>query len=509
MEQKAKLRYALRRCMNADGTSKTRITDFIADILIHRFHLSDEKSLEEILPFEDAERLTGRDKWDILLFQFQRQFGEMALVELLDEMEKAKCNDSTACDCREISEAEVSLFYEQVPVRLAYRDKLDIIVQRIYEQWKGFGVIDRLLELHIDGINGGVSGIPEERAQILHKTVLPWSHECVWILVRGQSVRLSFLGFESYWELIRVCRNLCRFHAGQLSENKGYLVGERPDGTRVAVARPPFSDGWVFFVRKFDVSLQADIGRLITDKGAERVLKTLYLLIRGQGILAITGAQGTGKTTLLAALVHYMPESWHLRVQELSFELHLRRLYPGRNIVSFQETNSIGGQEGLDFQKKTDGTVNILGEVATAQVSSWMVQMAQVASEMTLFTHHAKTGEDLVLSLRNSLLQAGGFSSERAATEQVISVLDFDIHLRKDRSGHRYIERITELTAGEAQGDLTRPMFLCRDIMRFQNGEYRYCNPISEKKAARIMAMLDEEELALFLHSPLKEKGNG
>ena len=36
---------------------------------------------------------------------------------------------------------------------------------------------------------------------------------------------------------------------------------------------------------------------------------------------------------------------------------------------------------GLDVQKKTDGGVNILGEVATDPVAAWMIQMAQVLYE--------------------------------------------------------------------------------------------------------------------------------
>ena len=59
----------------------------------------------------------------------------------------------------------------------------------------------------------------------------------------------------------------------------------------------------------------------------------------------------------------------------------------------------------MDVQKKTDGSVNIIGEVATDPVASWMIQAAQVASKFTLFTHHAKTFPDLVTALRNSMLR--------------------------------------------------------------------------------------------------------
>src|SRR5690606_15545066 len=124
--------------------------------------------------------------------------------------------------------------------------------------------------------------------------------------------------------------------------------------------------------------------------------------------------------------------------------LQLRKFYSVCNIVSLRETETIFCQQMLDIQKKTDGSVNILGEVATDPVAAWLVQMAQVASLFTLFTHHAITFRDLVLSLRNSLLKTKVFTNERVAEQQVVSVVNFDIHLRRDLNGRRYIERITE-----------------------------------------------------------------
>ncbi|MDF2952673.1 MAG: cpaF1, partial [Anaerocolumna sp.] len=125
--------------------------------------------------------------------------------------------------------------------------------------------------------------------------------------------------------------------------------------------------------------------------------------------------------------------------------MELQELYPNRNILSFRETPTVNGQEALDLQKKTDGTVTILGEVATAPVARWLVQLSQVASKFTVFTHHAKTTNHLVASLRNALLQEGGFTNEVIAEEQVVDTVNFDIHMAKSVDGHRYIERITEI----------------------------------------------------------------
>lgn len=158
---------------------------------------------------------------------------------------------------------------------------------------------------------------------------------------------------------------------------------------------------------------------------------------------------------MLMAMIESIYETMNLRITETAFELHLRKIYPTRNILSMRETETISGQDCLDVQKKTDGSVNIIGEVATDPVASWMIQSAQVASKFTLFTHHAKTFPDLVTALRNSMLRAGVFKDEKTAEEQVVQVLNFDIHLVKDFRGRRYIERVTECIPVEDKNEYT------------------------------------------------------
>ena len=200
------------------------------------------------------------------------------------------------------------------------------------------------------------------------------------------------------------------------------------------------------------------------------------------------------------SMISFISPTYNLRIQELSFELHLRKKYPDRNIVTFRETNTVSGQEGLNYQKKTEGTVNILGEVASAPVANWLIQMAQVGSLFTLFTHHAKTTKDLVISMRNALLMEGGFNNEVIATEQVADALDFDIHMRKDINGHRYIERITEIIPiKENKDNLTNNMFVTRDIIVYEDGMYRQVNTISRNKVVPMLEYMSLEEKEEFV----------
>ena len=141
------------------------------------------------------------------------------------------------------------------------------------------------------------------------------------------------------------------------------------DGSRVVVVRPTFSETWGFFIRKFDVT-RASLEQLIRDPGKEEAIDLMKFIVKGARIIALTGEQGTGKTTMLMAMIENIYETLNIRVQETAFELHLRKIYPTRNILSFRETETVSGQEGLDVQKKTDGSVNIIGEVATDPVAS-------------------------------------------------------------------------------------------------------------------------------------------
>ena len=225
--------------------------------------------------------------------------------------------------------------------------------------------------MNIDGVSGGVSGLPESFLSQVAQTdgdylnqvaehKVPRACDSIWIFFQGKSIRLAFLSFGTESELKRVCQNIYKYNnPGQLSDTNGYKINEMKDGSRVVVVRPSFSETWAFFVRKFDVQ-RATLEQLIRAPGKEKAIDLLKFLVKGARIISLTGEQGCGKTTMLMGMIENIYETMNIRVQETAFELHLRKIYPTRNILSFRETDTISGQAGLDVQKKTDGSVNII-----------------------------------------------------------------------------------------------------------------------------------------------------
>lgn len=496
-------RKALHECNLGNITAKRYIKEQIKEWLLNKYGVTKE-NIDKIIPFEDDTRLSYQDMFDIVLYYYKQIAAADAFDLFLRENQLTPKDmlHQTENEPYKITPVQLEDVFYQLRIRLTFVDKLEILTQRLYQNYKGHGPVDELRDMNIDGISGGVSGSIQ---LVMSDAMSDMPINGIWVFYHGLMIHLEFLAFSSYEELQKICRNIYRYgKPGQLSAVRGYIVNEMMDGSRVVVVRPPFSESWSFFVRKFDYRGIQKLSELITDCNSDLVIQLLELMIQGEQIIGITGEQGSGKTTLLKSLIRFIHPSYTLRVQELVFELHLREIYPERNIVSFRETAEISGREGLDLQKKTDGTVNIIGEVASAPVASWLVMISQVASKFTLFTHHAKTTENLVLSLRNDLMITGAFHNEEAALEQVKASIRFDVHMTKDMKGHRFIERICEIVPSfETHG------IVVNEIMRYENGGYHLINPISVKTRQELYSNLNDTSKQAFdnLFSKL-EKGS-
>ncbi|HHT97956.1 MAG TPA: Flp pilus assembly complex ATPase component TadA [Clostridiales bacterium] len=523
---KSIIRKSLRVCCHGDKGAKEYIKDYIKDIIQRKYQIN-ELNIDNIIDFDNPNNLNSQDKFEILIYKYKKEFRYEGLKKLIDKYELDRVKRINKEEFYDITENDINKIYQKEAPNLSYVDKLEIIAQRIYQRYKGLGVIDEIRDMKIDGVSGGISGIPND----FYSYELDYfnnmdmqklnSFNSVWMFYKGKTIRLSFLGFGSQRELIRVCKNIYRHgNPGQLSQAKGFIANEMKDGSRVVTFRPPFSASWAFLVRKFDSIERKDIQFLITDPGCEMVILLIEFLVKTYQDIIITGSQGCGKTTLMMSLLQFFNRNCNLRVYELIFELFPQKIYPDMNVLSLRETDTVFGQDALDIIKKTDGDVTMIGEIATYEAANWLVETSQVASKCVLATHHAVTTEDLVDYFRNAALRHGGFNDERIAEEQVIKAINFDIHMVKDRNGYRYIERITEIVAVEddyISDDLNESMhrFFRRmstkayrsvDIVKFSEGKYHIVNPLSESSKERMSKYMEEDKLVQLYNKMDKAK---
>lgn len=537
-KRKARINNALKNCVYGIDSAKILVIDLIRGIIAEKVP---PQKVTELLGLDETGEPSAHIKFEILMYKYKKRYGKKALAKWIEKYhfdEERLAEDSTSSNDKAyyITEEDLNRSYREENIQLTIEEQIDILSILVYQRYKGFGIIDTLREMDINGFNCGTSGsILYNLNKVSDGTFR--ANKSVWLYYQGKYIHLRFMDFGTEEELRRVIQLMIRYgNPGPLTAKRGYLVNTMYDKSRILAIRPPASEYWAVFVRKFnlaDISPEALIIKPYTHKG-ELAIGLLEFLMRGHVTSAVTGRQGAGKTTLMSSIVRYIDPRFTIRVLELAPELYLRELYPTRNILSVQETTYVTAAELQDALKKSDGTVSIVGEVATDAVAARMIQMGQVASLFTIFSHHANTTKDLVFALRNSLANTNGFSNNLSIAEkQVTDVVKCDIHLNYTPDGKRYIERITEIIQLEEGApypdyDPNNPVdsmnritkeyyeritdrvgFITRDILRYDLDTHTYIpvNRFSKQLEEKIRSNLGKELQAKFDYFMLKEWG--
>lgn len=479
------LRYALRACVYGDGGEKEYVKHYIMRQLIALELTAKER--EQLLPAYSPDKLSATQKFRMLLYRYMKLHGKDGFYKLCEKWQlpgEVIREDGTYY---EVTAEDIHRIFEKEHVILSSQEVLEVICDAVYEGF-GHGIIDRLRDCRLEGVSGGVSGLPEQffRYDAEQGGAYEGNHayDSIFVMLNGATVRLSFLSFGSERELRRVIKSLLRFEApGELSYYQPYMVNDMKDGSRVFACRPPFSESWAFFVRKFDSTSEKQPEDLLTGIGAGEMIQALKYFVGGGLHMAFTGAQGSGKTTLLKAMVRYINPKYNLRIEESVFELWMRKEFPRRNILTFRETESVDSTEGLDAFRKTDGNCLMMGEVGTIEAAALMIELSQV-SEQQLFTHHAMSTEKLIAYFRNALLRTGTYSDERMAQEQVTEAVDIHVLCEKDLSGARYVKEISEIDS--EGGGKYQPLY------RYEDGVYKRVGVPSHALLRKITERLEK-----------------
>lgn len=517
-QQKARLSTALRSCCHGNQGEKEYVKDYIKDLLQSSLNIN-ETTINQVIPFLQPWLLSTQDKFEILLYLKKLEYRNRAFEELsmICHFEDVKVNEYGTY--YEITKEDIHKAYEKYTKPLRYVDKLEIVTQRIYQEAYGFSIADELRDMNIDGISGGVSGISTEQYNYMEEVVEQNStnktYDSLWIFFHGKAIHLSCLSFGTQRELIRVCKNLYRYdNVGHLTSSNGYKLTYLQDSSRVVVVRPKLVSHWAFFIRKFDSTKHMDIHSLIKDEGNDAVITLMKWLVKGCCNIILSGDQNSGKTTALKAMIQFIDQKYPIRTTEQEFELWLNNTYPHLNIASFRSSDEVDLIESINIQKKTDGAIMILGEVASQELANAFITLTQAGTKATMCTNHCLTTEDLVDYFRNASLASGTFSNEMIAEEQVANSIHVDIHWEKTGDGHRYISYISEIIPLPRQEQWPedyqeclieclkrlsrRRAFYTNKLIEFENGVYYIRNPLSERLVNRIMRNLSGEDKILF-----------
>lgn len=470
LESKMRLTKALKECVYGVDSAKIIVLTLIEEIIQEL--LPDEESLLKCKNFK--KHMTSHEKMEFIFAYLKPKYKTKSLEYIIEEFDlnaKRYYIENKEQASYVVDDKDISLVFNKLNIELTYQLMVKVLAVLVYQQYRGFGVIDTLREMDINGLNCGTSGsvlhgLGGPGSNGKHKLLAPRS---VWVQYKGTYIHFRFLTFGSVAELQRVTQLICRWgNPGALVAKRGYIIGTMYDKSRVVSVRPPAAECWAFFLRKFSLpnvsleyllnpkkKLRDEKGVLLRDEkgniieealyhNVQLIQKTLMYLMLGRISTLFTGRQSSGKTTLMEGAVYYIDPTLNIRTIETIFELYLRELYPERNILSFQETEHISMEQLQDMSKKTDSAVTIVGEIATNSIATRWIQNGQVSSIFTIASHHGVTTEKAVQAIANSVAADTGMPND-TALDQVLDVLKVDIHLDFNSEGMRYVERVTEV----------------------------------------------------------------
>ena len=160
--KKYELKKALKGCTYGDVNDKKYVKELIYDILSKEYGV-DETNVSRAIPFDIPSLLTPQDKFDIILYMYKKDYGYNALATVINKyhLNELKYTAGESKPSYVITPEEISAIYDKENFVLTFEDKLMIVVQRIYQLYKGYSSIDEIRDQNIDGVSGGVSGLPE------------------------------------------------------------------------------------------------------------------------------------------------------------------------------------------------------------------------------------------------------------------------------------------------------------------------------------------------------------
>jgi pilus assembly protein CpaF len=241
-------------------------------------------------------------------------------------------------------------------------------------------------------------------------------------------------------------RNLARALGDDISEEQPLLDSRLPDGSRVAAALSPVSlGGTTLTIRKFQ-------GRLFTTDELVRVgtlteaqLQTIRQAIDARDNILISGGTGTGKTTLLNALVAFLPADDRLVLIEDTAELQL----DASNLVRFEARRAQPDLPAVTIRDLLRATLRhrpdriLVGEVRGGEAFD-LLQALNTGHSGTLSTIHANAAEQALRRFTSCVLQSGVDLPYPAIRHAMAECLQLLVHLER-RRGRRVVTELVRV----------------------------------------------------------------
>lgn len=288
---------------------------------------------------------------------------------------------------------------------------------------------------------------PEEIRKLLHDPTISD------LMINGTSgVYADRAGMVEHVKLSKAYTNetltaaierVARVLGQDLTRQNPILNTRLPDGSRVAVVGPPASIGGpTLTIRKFNKWYTS--GELVESGSLPETVRDLIVSLmmeRKNGIIA--GGTGSGKTTLMKALLDHVPASERLCVIEQPAELQI--LQP--NTIRWEAVDAIPGQVAVTPSELLAAALRhrpdriIMGEIRN-EAGYDLLQAMNTGHGGTLSTIHASSAIDSLNRLANLALSARPNLNHSFMRSETAKAIDFALYCERAGSGRRQVREV-------------------------------------------------------------------
>lgn len=271
--------------------------------------------------------------------------------------------------------------------------------------------------------------------------VLVNAPDSVW-LDRGAGMERVSVRFSGEAVVRGLAQRLAAGAGRRLDDAMPYVDAILPDGTRLHAVLPPLVPCTTLSLRVL-ARRRHDLASLVALAAMpSEIAGMLRAVVAARLAFVITGGTGTGKTTLLGALLGEVPPSERLLVIEDAPELVVTHPHQVRLVTraaNVEGAGAVGLRELVRQALRMRPDRLVVGEFRGAEMVELLVAL-NTGHEGSAATLHANSAADV--PARFAALGALAGLPSPAVTSLVASAVDLVVHLRRCRDGRRAVAEI-------------------------------------------------------------------
>jgi pilus assembly protein CpaF len=264
----------------------------------------------------------------------------------------------------------------------------------------------------------------------------------VWIEREG-SLQRTNVKWDGASQLMAFIERLLARAGGRADASQPIADARLDDGSRIHVVLPPLATvGPLVSIRKFPVSpysIEDLVKRGMLDRGCSQQLVDA---VRAHTTIVISGGTGTGKTTLLNALLAHVDSTERVILIEETPELtcdcpHAVSLVARHPNLEGKGEVSLSTIVRAALRMRPDRIV--VGEVRGLEAGAALDAMS-TGHEGSLLTLHARSAPDAIERMTTLALQASPGATEASVQRQVRAAFGLIVHLERSTGRRRVAE---------------------------------------------------------------------